>query len=164
MESATEGRSVKQSKVETVHLVRQEHMNSVGRLHGGTLISWIDDVAAIVARRHSHMKVTTASVDNLRFLRSVALDDTVVIIGKATYVGNTSMEIKVETYVEQINGDRNLVNRAFLTLVGLDDNNKPAKLPPLILETADDKMEWEKSKNRYNIRKKHREEGTDLYE
>lgn len=148
------GKTVSRSVVETVHLVHPSDMNAAGRLYGGTLMSWIDDVAVLVAKRHSGMNVTTASVDNLRFLHSAGIEDTIVLIGRATYVGNTSMEIKVETYVEHMDATRELVNQAFLTLVGLDENNKPAKLPALILETEEDKKEWEHAQIRREARKK----------
>jgi len=157
------GKTVSQSLVETVHLVHPSDMNAVGRLYGGTLMSWIDDVAVLVAKRHTGMNVTTASVDNLRFMHSAGIKDTVVLIGKATHVGNTSMEIKVETYVEHMDTTRELVNRAFLTLVGLDENNRPAKLPSLILETEEDRKEWERAQIRRDVRKKQREEGFHFY-
>ena len=90
-------KTVEESKVETVHIIRPTDLNSAGRLYGGALMSWIDEVAALVAKRHSQMNVTTASVDNLRFLRGAFMKDVVVIQGKLVYVGTTSMEIKVET-------------------------------------------------------------------
>ncbi len=163
MEHTEKGKTVSQSLVETVHLVHPSDMNAVGRLYGGTLMSWIDDVAVLVAKRHSEMNVTTASVDNLRFLRSAGIEDTVVLIGRATHVGNTSMEIKVETYVEHMSSERELVNRAFLTLVGLDENNKPARLPRLILETEEDRLEWERAQQRRDIRKKQKDDGFHFY-
>ncbi|MCF0106296.1 MAG: acyl-CoA thioesterase [Holdemanella sp.] len=157
-------RTVKASTVETVHLIRNEDLNNAQRLHGGRLALWIDDVAALVAVRHSGMKVTTASIDNLRFLRPVYLTDIVVIIGKPTHVGNTSMEIKVETYVEHLNRERELVNKAYFTLVGLDENDKPSPLPKLVLETEEDQVEWENAEIRRALRKEQREMGFNFYE
>lgn len=141
-------KTVEESKVETVHIIRPTDLNSAGRLYGGALMSWIDEVAALVAKRHSQMNVTTASVDNLRFLRGAFMKDVVVIQGKLVYVGTTSMEIKVETCVEHLNGERELVNRAFLTCVGLDGAGKPAKVPELILETDEERAEWQQAKAR----------------
>lgn len=65
-------------------------------------MQWIDEVAGMVAKRHTRRNVITASVDSLSFLRGAYVKDTVVIIGKVTYVGNTSMEVKVDTYVEAL--------------------------------------------------------------
>ena len=149
--------------VETVHIVRPADLNDAGRLFGGILMQWIDEVAALVAKRHSQRNVTTASVDNLRFLHGVFPRDVVVIIGKVTHVGNTSMEVKVESYVENPDGNRALVNRAFLTLVGLDENGKAVRLPRLILETEQDKKEWERAETRRQLRKKQSAEGFHFY-
>ena len=65
-----ESRKVSDSRVETVHIVRPNHLNAAGRLFGGMLMQWIDEVAALVAKRHTHTNVTTASVDNLSFLKA----------------------------------------------------------------------------------------------
>lgn len=142
-----------QSRVETCHIVRPMDMNSVHRLYGGVLMCWIDEIAVLVARRHTQLSITTGSVDNLRFLRPAYLHDTIVLIGKATYVGNTSMEVKVSTYVEQLSGERELINEAYLTLIGLDENDKPCRLPRLIPQTEKEKEDWKKAEERRNLRK-----------
>ena len=64
-----EERRVADSLVETVHMVRPNHMNAAGRLFGGMLMQWLDEVAGLVAKRHTRSNVITASVDNLRFIR-----------------------------------------------------------------------------------------------
>ena len=92
-------RTVSDSRVETVHMVRPNHMNAAGRLFGGQLMQWLDEVAGLVAKRHIRGNVITASVDNLRFIHGAYQGEMVVIIGKATYVGNSSMEVRVDTYV-----------------------------------------------------------------
>ena len=156
-------RKVSESIVQTVHIVRPNHLNAAGRLFGGVLMQWIDEVAGVVGKRHTHKNVTTASVDNLRFLRGAYQRDVIVIIGRVTHVGNTSMEVKVETYVEHTNGKRDLINRAFLTEIGLGDDNRPAILPRLILETEEDRKEWERAEMRRNLRAKQRKEGFHFY-
>ena len=94
---------VEDSMVETVHIVRPTHLNPAGRLFGGVLMQWIDEAAGIVAKRHCMSNITTASVDNLRFIRGAYQDDMVVIRAKMTYAGWSSMEIRVDTYVEDLN-------------------------------------------------------------
>ena len=115
-------------------------------------MAWIDETAVIVAKRHTGLNVTTASVDNLSFLSAARMKDVVVIIGKITYVGRTSMEVKVESFVEHISGERELVNRAYITMVGLDENGNPAQIPELILETAEEIAENEQAKFRRKLR------------
>lgn len=156
-------KTVAESRVETVHIVRPGDLNDAGRLFGGQLMQWIDEVAALVAKRHSQGNVTTGSVDNLKFLHGVFPKDVVVIIGKVTYVGNSSMEVKVESFVERPDGSRALVNRAFLTLVGLGDDGRPKRLPRLILESEEDHEEWDRAEVRRQLRKQQNAEGFHFY-
>lgn len=150
---------VEESMVETVHLIRPTHLNSAGRLFGGMLMQWIDETAGIVAKRHSMSNITTASVDNLRFMRGAYQDDIVVVRGKLTYVGRTSMEIRVDTYVEDSKGMRKPINRAYLTVVALDEDDKPTPVPGLLIETEAEKAEWEGALKRRANRVMRKEEG-----
>ena len=157
-------KTVAESRVETFHILMPENMNDSGRLFGGRLMCWIDEVAGLVGRRHAQMNVTTGTVENLRFLRGAYLREMIVISGKVTYVGNSSMEVKVESFVERTTGERELINRAYLTMVGLDENDKPCRLPRLILQTAEDKREWEQAEMRRRIRREQQAEGVFFYE
>jgi acyl-CoA hydrolase len=152
MESRIKKR-VRDSVTEQVQIVLPEHTNGHGRLFGGRLVEWIDVVAAVVARRHSNRHVTTASIDSLDFRNPVYQNDTVVLVGKLTYVGNTSMEVRVDTYVESLYGTKQVINTAFLTMVALDDNQKPTKVPGLILETEEEKKTFEEGRRRRGKRK-----------
>ena len=154
-----EERRVADSRVETVHMVRPNHLNAAGRLFGGILMQWLDDVAGLVAKRHTRSNIITASVDNLRFIQGAYQKDVIVIIGKATYVGNTSMEVRVDTYVENMDGMRRPINRAYFTMVALDETDKPKRVPRLILESEEEKAEWEAAKKRREMRIKRKEEG-----
>ena len=114
-------------------------------------MQWIDEVAAIVAKRHTRTNVTTVSVDNLCFLKGAYQNNVIVLVGKVIYVGNTSMEIKVDSYVEELDGTRTLINHAYLTMVALDDNDRPTPVPRLELETEQERQEWEAAKHRRKI-------------
>ena len=76
----------------------------------------------------------------------------VIIKGKVTWVGNTSMEICVDTYVESLNGERTRINNAHFMMIALDENDKPIAVPKLILETDDEKLAWEHGEERRRIR------------
>ena len=145
-------KTVDDSRVETVHIVRPNHLNGANRLFGGILMQWIDAVAGIVAKRHSMCNVTTASVDNLTFLHGAYQNDMVVITGKVTWVGSTSMEVCVDTYVETLCGKRDRINNAHFMMVALDENNKPVKVPQLILQTEEEKLAWAHGEERKRIR------------
>lgn len=154
-----EEKTIADSRVETVHMVRPNHLNAAGRLFGGILMQWLDSVAGLVAKRHASSDIITASVDNLRFIQGAYQKDVIVIIGKMTYVGNTSMEVRVDTYVESMDGMRRPINRAYFTMVALDEKDKPKQVPRLILETEEEKAEWEAAEKRREMRIKRKEEG-----
>ena len=147
-----EAKTVNESLVETVHIVRPNHLNGANRLFGGILMQWIDEVAAIVAKRHCTYNVTTASVDNLTFLHGAYQNDLVVIKGKMTWVGKSSMEVCVDTYVENCQGERHRINNAHFMLIALDENDKPVRVPRLILQTEDEHLAWEHGEERRRIR------------
>lgn len=155
-----EERNVQDSRVETVHIIRPNHLNAAGRLFGGMLMQWLDEVAGMVAIRHTRSNVITASVDNLRFIHGAYKGEMVVIIGKVTYVGNTSLEVRVDTYVEHLDdGMRYPINRAYFTMVALDDQDKPKKVPGLIVTTEEEKAEWKAAEKRREMRMKRKAEG-----
>lgn len=152
-------KKVSDSMIEQVYQVRPEHLNGAGRLFGGKLMEWIDEIAGLVAIRHTQTNVVTASVDNLRFIRGAYQNDLLVLIGKVSYVGNTSMEIRVDTYVEDLNGMRRPINRAYLTLVAIDENGEPVQIPGIILENEGEEAEWEAAKRRKELRIQRKKEG-----
>ncbi len=125
-------KKISDSYTEQVQIVLPEHTNGYGRLFGGTLLSWIDIVAAVVARRHSGCNVTTVTIDNLIFKAPAHINDTILLCGQISKVGNTSMIVKVDTFVEKLNGSRTLINTAFLKMVALDENERPVKVPKLL--------------------------------
>ncbi len=143
---------------EQVHIVMPADVNSTFRLFGGILMMWIDVVAGVVGRRHAECEVSTASVDRLEFLEPAHMSDIVILRGRVTYVGTTSMEVCVETYVDHADGqsELQLINRAFLTMVAIGKDRKPTKVPLLTLETDEQKADFEAGKARRNERIKQR--------
>jgi len=154
-----EPKHVSDSLTEQVQILMPAHINGADRLFGGQLVEWIDVVAAVVARRHSGSNVTTAAIDNLQFKAGAFINNTLVLIGRITYVGKTSMEIRVDTYVEDLSGMRKVVNRAYLVMVALDEEGNPTEVPQLILETESEHAEWDAGLRRNSLRNKRRTEG-----
>ena len=150
---------VNDSFTENTHLVMAEHINGYGRLFGGVLMQWIDEIAGTVARRHCHTLVTTACVDSLNFKHPAYNGDTVVLIGYVTFTGNTSLEVRVDTYAEQMDGTRYDINTAYLVMVSIDENGNTLKVPPLDVQTETERLEWESARKRYELRKQRRKEG-----
>lgn len=154
-----QAKSVRDSETEQIQLILPEHLNPSGRLFGGRLLAWIDIVAAVTARRHAECNVTTASIDRLCFREGAFPGDTLVLRGRVTYVGTTSMEIRVDTFREDLSGKRRLINYAYLVMVAIDSHQKPVPVPPLSLSTEAQRQEWEAGKKRSLFRKNRRQMG-----
>lgn len=153
-----EYKRISDSKTEQVHILMQKDINGYQRLFGGRLMEWIDIVAAVVARRHSGCEVTTVSVDSLQFKAPAYVNDTLAMSGKITHVGTSSMEVRVDTYVERLSGKREHINTAYVVLVAIDKEGKPVAVPQVLLETDEEREEWERGKKRYQFRKERKRE------
>ncbi len=149
-----EGKCVCESVSEQTQVVMPPHLNGYGKLFGGQLAVWIDVLAGVVARRHSGMIITTAAIDNLRFRESVKQNELVVLRGKMTWVGRTSMEVRVDSYVEGDNGVQKLIYTAFVIQVALDENGKPCQVPPLIPRTQEEEHAFQAGQKRREMRNK----------
>ena len=151
-------RRVSDSKAEHVQIIMPEDTNGIGRLFGGRLVEWIDVVAAVVARRHSGCEVTTASIDNLDFKKPAHANETIVLVGRVTYVGHTSIEVTVDTFAENLRGVRNIINKAYVVMVALDDNENPTTVPGLYLENEEEKADWAAGEKRRELSRLRRRE------
>ena len=100
--------------------------------------------------------VTTASVENLTFLHGAYQNDMVVIKGKLTWVGTSSMEVCVDTYVETISGERDHINSARFMMVALDENDMPVRVPRLMLRTDEEHAAWSQAEERRQVRKRNK--------
>lgn len=146
-------RTVEYSRTEQTHIVQPADLNGGGRLFGGTLLKMIDEIAAIVAMRHCGFKtVTTAAIDNLVFKSGAYVNDLIVLIGYVIYTGKTSMEVRVDTYVERTDGMRYPINRAHIVLVALDEKNRPTAVPQLVLQNDVQREEFLQAQKRRNTK------------
>jgi len=106
---------------------------------------WIDIAGAMAASRHSNRIVATVALDSLDFRHPARMGELVMLKAKLTWVGRTSMEVKVSAYAENLKtGNVILTNQAYITFVALDDEGKPTPVPPLIPETEEEKRELKK--------------------
>jgi acyl-CoA hydrolase len=149
-----ETRSVADSHTQQVQIILPQPANAYKRLFGGIIMQWIDVVAAVVARRHAHAEVTTACIDTLEFQAPAYVGSTVLLDGRITHVGRTSMEVRVDSYVESLEGQRFRINRAYLALVALDDYGQPIEVPGLRLENEEQRAEWEAGEKRRELRRR----------
>ena len=155
-----ETRKVSDSRTTQTYLLMPMHLNAAGCLFGGQLLSWIDMLAGIVALRHTDSNVVTVSIDHLDFKKSAYATDVVTLDGKVTWTGNTSLEVRVDSFRENKGGTKELINTAYLVMVALTDGEdpKPKKIPRLIPETEEEKEEWAAAQKRAALRKLRRTE------
>ncbi|MBE5997644.1 MAG: acyl-CoA thioesterase [Lachnospiraceae bacterium] len=160
MSDSLEAKKISDSLTEVTHILFPRSLNDMGRLYGGQLLEWLDELAGIVARRHCGGSVVTASIDRLDFKEGARQGDMVYIRGYLTYAGTTSMEVRMDSYVENISdGSRHMINTAFFVMVAVDEEGSPTKVPPLIIEGVSEQAEWEAAKRRMELRKVRRKEG-----
>ena len=141
-------------RASSVQIVMPQHCNGYAkpRLFGGQIMAWIDVVGAVAARRYTQKAVTTVCIDNLTFLKPAYLNDTVVQEAGVTWTGNTSLEVRVDSMVERLDGTRELINRAYVVFVALDGDDRPARVPTFVPETEEEKKEFAAAEARRKIR------------
>ena len=137
-------------KTTSVQIVLPQHCNGyrIPRLFGGQMMAWIDIVGAVAARRYTNSAVTTVTIDNLTFLNPAYLNDTVVLEAEVMWTGHTSLEVRVDSYVERLDGSREGINRAYAVFVALDENDRPKPVPPLIPVSEAEKREFAAAQER----------------
>ena len=144
------GHTVRDSASEMTQLVLPQHANVHGSVLGGTVMHWIDLAAAVVANRHSRRPVVTASFDEMSFLAPIEIGQLALIHARITLVDRSSMEIRVDVESEDlISGERRKTGTAFVTFVALDPVTKrPTAVPPLVLETDEERAEHARAAER----------------
>lgn len=142
------------SAVEARYLVLPQHANDLGIAFGGTIMSWVDMVAAMAAQRHCGRKVVTVSIDRMSFLAPCHIGDQVLLRACVNYVGRTSMEVGVQVLRENpYTHEHGRATTAYLTFVALDAQERPTPVPPLRPETPDELRRWENAALRVAARK-----------
>ncbi len=138
----------------SVQIVLPQHCNGYEkpRLFGGQIMAWIDVIGAVAARRYTQANVTTVCVDNLSFLLPAFLNDTIVQKASVTWTGHTSLEVRVDSYVERLDGTREMINRAYLVFVALDEQGNPKPVPAFTPEGEDEIREYRAAGLRRKIR------------
>jgi acyl-CoA hydrolase len=121
-------------------LVLPNDTNTLNNLMGGRLLHWMDIAAAISAQKHCNRIVVTASVDNVSFKHPIKLGDVITIEAKVTRSFNTSVEVRLDVWAENIpSGSRAKSNEAYYTFVALDKEGKTVPVPPLEPVTPEEK-------------------------
>jgi acyl-CoA hydrolase len=124
-----------------VQVVLPNDANPLGFILGGTVMHLIDIAAAIACHRHTRSLLVTAAVDGLQFLHPIKVGDLIILRSMVTSTWSTSLEAEVEVFSEEIlTGARKLTSRAYLTFVTIDSEGRRVPVPPLILDTQEERQ------------------------
>ncbi len=149
-----EGKRVSESSVVMSQMMIPQDANPAGNVHGGVVVKTIDEAAGVVAARHSRCNVVTASIGRIDFHVPIFVGDLLFFKASLNYVGRTSMEIGVRVEAEDLmTGKVRHAASAYLTYVAIDEQGKPTPVPPLILETEEERRWHAAAKKRVEMRR-----------
>ena len=142
-----------ESASEMIQIVFPNDTNTLNSLFGGMLMQWIDLCGSVAAKRHCHKTVVTASMDKLDFLISAKVGDLVVMKSRVNRAFNSSMEVGVKVWAENLKtGGRKHIASSYLTMVALDPEGRPSKVPQLVPGDDEDKRRYEEADKRRQLR------------
>ncbi len=149
----TNKKKVKESEAVMTEMVLPNDTNTLNNLMGGKLMHWMDVVAAIAAQRHSNRMVVTASADSISFKYPIALGNVVTLKAQVTRAFNSSMEVFIEVWAEDIPANKKIkTHRAFFTFVAVDQNGKPIEVPEVEPSTPEETELYEGALRRRQLR------------
>lgn len=130
--------------------MQPEHSNSLGNVHGGVILKLCDECGGIIASRHARRPAVTVTVDRVNFLKPVLLGRLVLVHGRISWVGRTSIEVELRVEAEHLlTGERTQTNSAFFVYVALGDDRRPTLAPPLLLTTDEDRRRFAEGEVRH---------------
>jgi uncharacterized protein (TIGR00369 family) len=155
-----QGKRISDSQVIISQVMLPTDANVTGNVHGGVIMKLVDDAGAIVAVRHSRSIVVTVAVDSMTFLSPIYVGNLVTLSAALSYVGRTSVEVEVSVEAEDLlTGNKTHTNTAYLVYVALDDDGEPREVPPLIVESEEEKQRIARGRERQKARLSRRKKG-----
>jgi acyl-CoA hydrolase len=131
------------SRGEITTFVMPHMQNVLGDLFGGTLMSLVDQAAAVAAIRHAGGPAVTASIDRVDFRERIPVGSLVSCLATVDFVGNSSMDITVEVYADTVStGERRHTHTAHVVFVAIDEAGKPKRVPRLVAETPEERARF----------------------
>jgi len=135
-------------------LMTPDKANFSGKVHGGALLKYLDEVAYACASRYAGHYVVTMSVDQVNFRQPINVGEMVTFLASVNYTGTTSMEIGIKVITEDIHTKTvRHTNSCFFTMVAVDDEGNPTPVPPLELKTSEQRRRYAQAKQRREIRR-----------
>jgi acyl-CoA hydrolase len=155
-----EPKSPRESEVTMTQVILPSDANPINAAFGGKVMEWIDICGGIAAQRHCRQVVVTASMDDLHFHAPIRVGWIVNLRARVLAAFTTSMEVGVTVMAENpLDGARSLTTSALLTFVALSSFGTKVKVPPLLLETEEDRIAFEQAQLRRAQRLKRKEQG-----
>jgi len=138
-----------ESFTEMVQVVLPNDANPLGFILGGTVMHLIDICGAIACHRHTRSLLVTAAVDGLQFLHPIKVGDLIILRARVTATFQTSLEVAVEVFSERIEtAERRMTSQAYLTFVTIDREGQRIAVPPLLLETDEERARAREAETR----------------
>ena len=138
-----------ESATEMVQVVLPNDANPLGFILGGTVMHLIDIAGAIACHRHTRSLLVTAAVDDLQFLHPIKVGDLIILKSRVTCTFTTSLEVQVDVFSEEtLTGKRLLTSRAFLTFVAISRDGGRVQVPPLLVETDEERRTCDEARVR----------------
>ncbi len=127
--------------------------NPLGDVHGGVIMKLVDEAGGICAIRHARRPTVTVTMDSMTFLSPVRVGDLLTLRASVNWIGRTSIEVGIRVEAENVlTGEVTHTNSAYAVYVALDDEGRPTPVPPLILDTEQDRRRWEEGAQRQEHR------------
>lgn len=134
-----EFKTVESSKVTLSELMLPSHSNFSGKIHGGYILSLMDQIAFASASKYSGFYCVTASVDTVDFLNPIEIGELVTLKATVNYVGRSSMIVGIRVDSENIQtGKVKHCNSSYFTMVAKDNDGKTTAVPGLILSNFEE--------------------------
>ena len=145
---------VTESRVVLGMMMNPEHANALGNVHGGVITKVADEAGGLAAMRHARTPVVTVAIDSMTFEEPIYVGNMVTLTAELTYTGRTSMEVRVSVMAEDpLTGYTVHTNLAYLVYVAIDSQGRPHPVPPLLVETPEERMRFARAKERQDLRK-----------
>lgn len=147
-------RSIAHSRTTLSELMVPSYANFGGKVHGGSILSMMDKIAYVCATKHAGNYCVTASIEGVDFLSAVDVGDQVSLYASVNYVGSSSLVVGIKVVSENIKiGTVRHTNTSYFTMVAMNEQHLPTKIPPLLLETKEDVRRFYEAKKRKELKK-----------
>jgi len=147
------------SQISLSQLMLPSYSNFNGKIHGGYILSLLDQIAFACASKHSRAYCVTASVDTVDFLSPIEIGELVTLKASVNYVGNSSMIIGIRVEAENIQtGVVKHCNSSYFTMIAKDEAGNSIPVPGLILKDNNDIRRFIKGIKRNKIKLKRKKE------